>query len=126
MSQWADRILMKLNDHPAKPRVVICAFTGKAASLIGGITVHSAFAFINNSKSHDPLGAERLAELRNSMSELKLIIIDEISMIGADMLYQIHMRLCEVLQYDVAELFANVGIVLVGDLLQVAFNLNHV
>ena len=50
------------------------------------------------------------------MSELDLIILDEVSLIGADMLYRIHMRLREIFQCD--DLFANKSIILVGDLLQ--------
>ena len=54
--------------------------------------------------------------MRINLSELKLIIIDEMSMISSDMLYNIHQRLCEVFQ--VKTIFANKGIMLIGDLLQ--------
>lgn len=50
------------------------------------------------------------------LSELQLIVIDEMSLLKADMLYCIHMRLCEVFQSK--DLFANKSIILVGDLLQ--------
>ena len=53
------------------------------------------------------------------LSDLKLIIIDEFSMLSADMLYIIHLRLCEVFQCDPKrDWFANKSIILVGDLLQ--------
>ena len=32
---WAEKILRKEGDDPHKPRVLLMAFTGKAASLIG-------------------------------------------------------------------------------------------
>ena len=32
---WAENILAKAGDHPLKPRVILCAHTGKASSLIG-------------------------------------------------------------------------------------------
>ena len=35
MSQWAEEILMKVGDDPLKPRVMLMAFSGKAAALIG-------------------------------------------------------------------------------------------
>ena len=35
MSMWAEKILRKEGDDPHKPRVLLMAFTGKAASLIG-------------------------------------------------------------------------------------------
>ena len=34
-SQWAEEILLKVGDDPTKPRVMLMAFTGMAASLIG-------------------------------------------------------------------------------------------
>jgi len=42
--------------------------------------------------------------------------MDEYSLLGADMLYKIHMRLREVFQCD--DLFANKSFILVGDILQ--------
>ena len=101
LSQWADKILRKVGDDSIKPRVLLCAFTGKAASLIDGITIHSAFGFVpdrSNEKKHKILSDKRMAEFRHNMSDLKLIIIDEISLVGADMLFQIHMRLCDIFQ----------------------------
>ena len=83
------------------------------------MTLHSAFDLNFNGCQHEGLSDKKLAEYRTNLVDLKLIIVDEMSMVDSDKLYKIHMRLCEVLQYDVAELFANVGIVLVGDLLQV-------
>ena len=123
MSQWADKVLMKLDDDSTKPRVLICAFTGKAASLVNGITVHTAFGFVPDKKKvqkkHQPLSEKRLAEFRHNMSDLKLIIIDEISLVGADLLYQIHMRLCEIKQKDPKKhLFGGIAMVFVGDLMQ--------
>ena len=83
------------------------------------MTLHSAFDFNFNGRIHEALSDKKLAEFRNNLADLKLVIIDEMSMVDSDKLYKIHRRLCEVLQYDITELFANVGIVLVGDLLQV-------
>ena len=65
---------------------------------------------------HIPLSDHKLAQFRDNLSELSLIIIDEFSLVGADMLYRIHMRLREIFQCD--DLFANKSILLVGDILQ--------
>ena len=35
MAQWAEKILIKVEDDPLMPRVLLLAATGKAASLIG-------------------------------------------------------------------------------------------
>ena len=56
--------------------------------------------------------------MQTDLAELKLIIIDEISMVGADMLYKIHMRLTEIFKTPVTVPFGGISIILVGDLLQ--------
>ena len=84
----------------------------------GGITLHSAFDF-KFDNSHLSLSDEKLAQFRFYLSELKLIIIDEISLIPSDMLYQVHLRLCEIFQNKAP--FANKGVITVGDLLQVIY-----
>ena len=65
---------------------------------------------------HIPLSDQKLAQFRDNFTELQMIIIDEMSLVGCDMLYRIHRRLREILQCD--DLFANLSILLVGDLLQ--------
>ena len=81
------------------------------------MTLHSAFNFNFNGKEHEGLSDKKLAEFRKNLEHLKLIIIDEMSMVDSNKLYKIHRRLCEIFQSE--DLFANIGIVLVGDLLQV-------
>ena len=61
---------------------------------------------------------KRKTELRNNLADLKLVIIDEVSLVGANMLYRIHLRLCTLFHIDKTVPFANVNIMLVGDLLQ--------
>ena len=51
------------------------------------------------------------------LSELKIIIIDEVSLLSSDMLYRIHMRVCEIFQSK--KPFGGKIVFLVGDLLQV-------
>ena len=60
-----------------------------------------------------------LAALRENLSELKLIIVDEISLVSADTIYTIHMRLKEVFNTLLMDRFANLNVILVGDLLQI-------
>ena len=54
--------------------------------------------------------------MRNILQDLELVIIDEISMITADILYLIHQRLCEVFVSD--DYFGGKSVLLVGDIFQ--------
>ena len=60
-----------------------------------------------------------MAELRENLSQLKLIIIDEMSLVGADILYKIDAKLREIFNLRKDIPFAGIGIMLVGDLLQI-------
>ena len=79
------------------------------------MTIHAVFNFKFGNNS-DSLSDQKLAEYRQSFSQLKLLIIDEMSLLNADMLYKIHLRLTEIKQNK--DLFGGIGIILVGDLLQ--------
>ena len=57
--------------------------------------------------------------MRENLSELRLIIIDEMSLVSSDMLYKIDAKLKEIFHLRKELPFAGVGIVLVGDLLQI-------
>ena len=81
-----------------------------------GITIHQAFNF-KFDNHHTPLSDEQLAEFRHNLKDLKLIIIDEISLLSSDMLQRISMRLCEIFQSKAR--FANKAVCAVGDILQV-------
>ena len=56
--------------------------------------------------------------MRTNLKNLALIIIDEMSLVGSDMLYRIHMRLMDVFGTPVTVPFGGINVVLVGDLLQ--------
>ena len=58
--------------------------------------------------------------LRNRPSELKFIIIDEISMVSNNLLYYIHLRLNEIFGTTGTEPFAGLTILAVSDFLQLS------
>lgn len=73
--------------------VMDCALTGAAAFNIGGHTLHSAFHLPVHQTKHDDyirLSNEQLASMRSKLGKLCILIIDEISMVGADQLFTVH------------------------------------
>ena len=98
-----------------KPGVIKMAPTGKAAVGIDGMTMHQAFNFPWGIQ-HISLSEQLRVIKRNVLSNLKVIIIDEMSMVKPDQLYQLHMRLQEIKQNK--RDFGGVSILLCGDLLQ--------
>ena len=99
--------------------VLLTAPTGAAAFIISGLTLHSAL-LLGRGKygKFQPLSHDRLNSLRSKLSHLVLLIIDEISMVGANMLLEIHKRLQQIKAVlpDVA--FGGISILAVGDLYQ--------
>lgn len=80
------------------PEILIVSYTGKAAHNVGGITAHSAFSLTigQSASSFKPLSEKTLQALYNRLCKLKLVIIDEISMLGERTLNQINCRLNQV------------------------------
>ena len=87
---------MKLSGifEPDDVIVLLTALTGVAAFNINGMTLHSALLLgCNRYTGFQPLSNDRLTTLRCKLSKLMLIIIDEVSMVGSNMLLEIHKRL---------------------------------
>ena len=58
------------------------------------------------------------ASLRNKLSEVKMVIIDEFLMISSNLFFKINARLLEIFMYSTAFEFAGLAVWLVADLLQ--------
>lgn len=75
--------------------VMVLAPTGAAASVINGITIHSAFAFSTQSTDswfHEPPEATKEA-LQVTWDTIEYIILDEVSMVSPTMLEGMNFRL---------------------------------
>ena len=114
--QTVSRLLSR-NNQAQEKHILVTAPTGAAAYNISGHTLHSAFLLpCTRSDDYIPLSSEKLAALKEEIGNTKVLVIDEISMVGADMLLTIHHRLCDIMGNDDA--FGRVSILAVGDLLQ--------
>jgi hypothetical protein len=98
---------------------LLTAPTGVAAFNIGGVTLHSALLLgCNKFQGYKPLTADKLNTLRSRLMSLQLLIIDEVSMVGSNMLLEIHKRLQEIKGASADQTFGGVSILAVGDLFQ--------
>lgn len=91
-----------------------CAPTGKAAVAIGGTTIHTAFkiAIARNSA----LSFETLQQYRSLLKNIASIIIDEISMISAELNEKIDVRLKQITAIN--KIYGGKDVFLIGDLRQ--------
>ena len=99
--------------------VVVTAPTGLAAFNIHGTTIHRLLSLpVEHGKPADyhRIQQEQLTFIRAALKDVRLIIIDEISMISSLTLLYIHLRLSEIMDTD--EPFGGVSLVCFGDLLQ--------
>ena len=99
--------------------VLLTAPTGVAAFNIDGMTLHSALLLgCTKYSGFQPLSHDRLNSLRTKLSHLMFVIIDEVSMVGSNMLLEIHKRLTQIKGVSNDVMFGGVSILAVGDLNQ--------
>ena len=91
MSQYVHQILLREGDDLDCPYILLSAFTGTAAANIDGQTLHTLFSF-NFGAGFMSLSDKMRDEKRNLYRNLKMLIIDEISLVDADMLYKIERK----------------------------------
>ena len=105
-------------EKPDMVTVLLVGPTGKSAFHIGGTTIHSALGILvtQNKNELKPMSAELKNKFRNRLWNLKVIIIDEVWMVGAGTLKNIHKRLVEIFDTDLP--FAGRSVLFVGDLNQ--------
>ncbi|XP_066916735.1 uncharacterized protein [Clytia hemisphaerica] len=108
-------------NYDKEPSVLVTASTGKAASNIDGTTLHSAFklpiygkgAFFVKKK----LNGDEMNVLRKRYNYLKVLFVDEISMVGDKSFDDLNRRLQEIKE-NYVESFGGVSISLIGDFFQ--------
>ena len=104
---------------PGDVTVLRTAKTGVAAFSIDGMTLHSALLLGTSHTTNMPLSPEKLGTLRTKLAGLQILIIDEVSMVGCNiMLLQIHQRLQQLKGAARDFTFGNINVLAVGDLYQ--------
>ena len=114
--QAAIKTLKPEAENPDDTVCLLTAPTSLAAYNINGQTLHSAFSLPLHGLGPS-ISQSRLSRLRNKLCSLNLLIIDEISMVGSDMLFIIHKRLSEI-NGTTNKLFGGVSVLAFGDLSQ--------
>ena len=84
--------------------------------MIEGMTLHSAFGFDFGNK-HYSLSDKVRDQKKRDFRNLKLLEIDEVSMVKSDLFYQLDLRLQEIMEKPGVP-FGGVSILLFGDMLQ--------
>ncbi|MBR4219342.1 MAG: helix-turn-helix domain-containing protein [Bacteroidales bacterium] len=110
------RFLKQISESRVK-RMVVLSPTGVAAINAGGSTIHSFFRFdqsffVPGSHQDYPIKKDHLKLIQN----LELIVIDEVSMVRADLLDRIDDALRHYRKNDMP--FGGVQMLLIGDMLQ--------
>ena len=106
---------LKEGENPEDIRILLCAYMGFAAFNIGGQTICSAF----HKKIYQGtslLSADELNTFRIKYRHLKVVIIDEISMVGTQLLSFIDTRLQQLT--GTKRTFGGLSIIAVGDFYQ--------
>ena len=103
-----------------KTKVLLMAPTGVAAIIIDGTTIHTALNIpVDHFGKNLPLLSDKMRRtLRNRLADLKVIIIDEISMVSNNLLYYIHLQLNEIFGTTDIKPFAGLTILAVCDFFQ--------
>ena len=95
--------------NPELPTVLLMAPTGVATINIDGTTVNTGLAIPTEVGHHLPaMSDQRKTQYTLSLKDLKLIIIDDISMVGSTTLFHIYQRLKEIFGSSSTTLFAGV------------------
>jgi hypothetical protein len=76
--------------------VLVLAPTGMAAYHIQGNTIHSGLHIPINQGEMNPLGSSELNTLRCKYNNVKVVFIDEISMVGSQLFIKIDQRLQQI------------------------------
>ena len=111
------KVLMYKGGDPEKPRILLLVATRVAVVHINGTTIHCEIKIYIGGKMC-PLNDCHRAILRNKLSEVKIIIIDEIPMVSSMLLYEVNQKLNEIFGYSDQLPFAGMSVIVCADFYQ--------
>ena len=92
---------------------------GKAAFNINGNTLHAAFKIpANRGFEYCALDSDKLNIIRAKLNKLRVIFIDEISMVGSSMFNFLDLRLQQIMETNEPFGHGGISLITVGDLFQ--------
>ena len=98
-------------------KCLLTATTGIAAFHIGGITLHSALHLPVQKHNCNDLRGQSLATLQNKLKHIRYLIVDEVSMLGQNMMAWVDKRLHQATTHlDMP--FGGISVILIGDFAQ--------
>ena len=118
ISEYLKRMLKFACQRFDQPSVVLTASTGVAACRISGTTLHSAFKLplTNSGNGFPKISDQQLHILRLKYAHLKVVVIDEISMVGINTFEDFNKMLQRIMGNN--HIFGGVSILAVGDFMQ--------
>lgn len=107
--------------NPDQPPVMIIAPTGTAAFNVNGLTIHKALEVPanHNLNAYVALGPEKANALRTRWGSVKVVVIDEISMVGHRMFNYVDQRLRQIKGRPKTP-FGGTTVLVVGDFYQLS------
>ncbi|KAK3932980.1 ATP-dependent DNA helicase [Frankliniella fusca] len=105
----------QIGNDPADVHIILSAPTGKAAFNIQGQTIHSIFGLDFDLKKElkTKMSANKRNTLMYKLRKLKILVIDEISMVSYDMMEVINLRLQQIFENHLP--FGSVSLICLGD-----------
>ena len=110
-------LIIYIGGEREKPRILLLAPNGVAVINVNGQTIHSDLGINVGGKLY-PLSEQHRAALRNKLSEVRLIIIDKISVVSTVLVFQVNQRLTEIFIYSGKGPFAGLPVTICGDFYQ--------
>lgn len=111
---------LKYGENPSMNSVLCASYTGKAAFIINGETIHSCLA-INPSRTYSVYispNSDTLNRLRNKWRDVKMFMIDEVSFLGSTLFNFVNLRLQDI--YGTKKIFGGIPLIVFGDMFQLS------